>query len=61
VKGMRVERAADLPRVMQEFLAYDDGPVLLEAVVDEDEHVYPMVPGGKALDEMVLAPMQAKQ
>ena len=61
VKGLRVERAADLPAVMQEFLAYDDGPVLLEAVVDQDEHVYPMVPGGKALDEMVLAPMQHEQ
>ena len=57
VKGIKVTRIADLPAAMHEFLTYDDGPVLLEAVVDQDEHVYPMVPGGKALDEMVLAPI----
>ena len=44
VKGLKVSRFADLPAAMTEFLAYDDGPILLEAVVDQDEHVYPMVP-----------------
>ena len=45
VKGIKVERQADLPAAMADFLAYDDGPVLMEAVVDQNEHVYPMVPG----------------
>ena len=58
VKGMKVTKTADLPAKMREFLEYDDGPVLMECLVDEDEHVYPMVPAGKALDEMVLAPKQ---
>lgn len=45
VKGIKVSRIADLPAAMNEFLTYDDGPVLMEAVVDDNEHVYPMVPG----------------
>ena len=58
VKGIKVTKAEELPAKMREFLQYDDGPVLMEVLVDEHEHVYPMVPAGKALDEMVLAPKQ---
>lgn len=52
-KGLRLEKDVDLERVMKEFIEYD-GPVVLDAVCEKDEHVYPMVPAGKALDEMVL-------
>ena len=45
VKGIKVSRFADLPAAMHDFLTYNGGPVLMEAVVDENEHVYPMVPG----------------
>jgi acetolactate synthase-1/2/3 large subunit len=31
-----------------------DGPVVVDFVVDPDEHVYPMVPAGKGLHEMEL-------
>lgn len=56
VKGIRCEHASDLKGAMAEFLAYNDGPVVLDAVCSKDEHVYPMVPSGKPLDQMVLAP-----
>jgi acetolactate synthase-1/2/3 large subunit len=29
------------------------GPVILEFIVDKEENVYPMVPTGAALDEMI--------
>jgi acetolactate synthase-1/2/3 large subunit len=51
--GLRVKDVADLPRVMAEFLATDQ-PVILDAIVEKDEHVYPMVPAGKASHEMEL-------
>ncbi|KAJ1743607.1 Acetolactate synthase, mitochondrial [Coemansia sp. RSA 1821] len=54
VRGMRVTNLNDLPQAIDEFLR-EPGPVMLEAVVDAAEHVYPMAPGGKALHEMVLA------
>lgn len=52
-KGIRATTEEELPAKMAEFLAHD-GPILFEAVVCKEEHVYPMVPAGKALDEMVL-------
>ena len=52
---LRLSPACAYMQVMAKFLECD-GPVLGEFVVDQDEHVYPMVAGGKALDEMVFAP-----
>jgi acetolactate synthase-1/2/3 large subunit len=54
--AFRVTKLADLPKVMDEFLAYD-GPAVLEALVEKHEHVYPMVPAGQSVDEMVLGPV----
>ncbi|MFP4145983.1 MAG: biosynthetic-type acetolactate synthase large subunit [Phycisphaeraceae bacterium] len=56
-KGFRVTKKADLPKVMEAFLAHD-GPAVLEALVEKDEHVYPMMPAGKSVDEMVLGPVK---
>ncbi|KAG2067532.1 acetolactate synthase [Suillus decipiens] len=58
VHAIRCESAADLPAKMKEFLEYDGSkPILLECKVETDEHVYPMVPAGKALHEQVLHPI----
>jgi acetolactate synthase-1/2/3 large subunit len=51
--GFRCSRHADLQRVMGEFLAYE-GPAVLECMVEKHEHVYPMIPAGKSVNEMVL-------
>ncbi|KXS12255.1 acetolactate synthase [Gonapodya prolifera JEL478] len=52
-KGIRVSKIEDLPAAIAEFLATNE-PVVLDAVVEKDEHVVPMVPAGKALHEMEL-------
>lgn len=52
-KGLCLTKQEDIPKVIAEFLAAD-GPVLLNAIVEKDEHVYPMVPSGKGLHEMVF-------
>ncbi|KAJ3329358.1 Acetolactate synthase, mitochondrial [Blyttiomyces sp. JEL0837] len=52
-KGLRVRDEKDLPAVIAEFLECDQ-PVILDAVVEKNEHVLPMVPAGKALHEMEL-------
>ena len=42
---------------MKEFVEYDNTkPILFEARVVKNEHVYPMVPAGKSLAEQVLHP-----
>ncbi|KAF7299301.1 hypothetical protein MIND_00879100 [Mycena indigotica] len=59
VHALRCETAADLPAKMAEFLAYDNSkPVLMECLVERNEHVFPMVAAGKALHEYILHPNQ---
>jgi len=52
-KGLRAQTTEELPKVMEEFLMTDE-PVVLDARVCKKEHVYPMVPAGKALDDIVF-------
>ncbi|KAJ3926604.1 MAG: thiamine diphosphate-binding protein [Lentinula lateritia] len=57
VHAIRCTSAEDLPAKMKEFLEYDNSkPVLLECVVEKNEHVFPMVPAGKALHEQFVHP-----
>ena len=44
VHAIRVNSSSELPEKMKEFLEYDGNkPVLLECVVEPNEHVFPMV------------------
>ena len=52
-KGFRATKIGDLPKVMEAFLAHD-GPAVLDALVEKHEHVLPMIPAGRGVDEMVL-------
>lgn len=54
IKGIRVSRQEDLVEKMKEFLEYNDGPIIMEAVVSKGEHVLPMVPAGKALHQFLV-------
>ncbi|KAG5730437.1 hypothetical protein E4T56_gene13832, partial [Termitomyces sp. T112] len=57
VHAIRCETMEDLPAKMKEFLEYNNNkPVLMECCVSKTEHVYPMVPAGKALHEQILHP-----
>ncbi|ODV88843.1 hypothetical protein CANCADRAFT_32297 [Tortispora caseinolytica NRRL Y-17796] len=54
MKGMRVTKLEELEPSLNEFLDYNDGPVLMEVVVDQKVPVLPMVPAGKALHEFLV-------
>ncbi|KAF8584094.1 acetolactate synthase [Ramaria rubella] len=57
VHAMRVANVEELPQKMKEFLEFDNSrPVLLECTVEPNEHVFPMVPAGKALHQQILHP-----
>lgn len=57
VHAIRCHNANELPAKMKEFLEYDGTkPVLMECLVERNEHVFPMVPAGKALHEQILHP-----
>ena len=53
VPGYTARKPEDLAAGMEALFA-DDGPALLDVFIPSDEDVYPMVPGGKRLDQMVL-------
>ncbi len=52
-KGRTVESVADMPKALREAVD-EPGPYLLNVKVSPLENVYPMVPAGGAINEMVL-------
>jgi len=56
-KGRTVERPSQLRQALEEAVN-EPGPYLLNVRVSPFENVYPMVPAGGAVNEMVLAPPQ---
>lgn len=52
-KGFRAEKTEEVPEVLRRGFAAQ-GPVLIDVTVDPGEMVYPMVPAGAALTEMLL-------
>jgi len=52
-KGIRVSNPADLDSAIQEMLDHD-GPVIMDCLVEKHENCFPMIPSGKAHNEMLL-------
>ncbi len=48
----RLERKADVPRIIEEFVRFD-GAAFLEVMIDQDAGVYPMVGPGQAYEDMI--------
>ncbi|MFV0290192.1 MAG: biosynthetic-type acetolactate synthase large subunit [Mangrovibacterium sp.] len=53
MEAFKVERREDLSACVREMLAHD-GPCLLEVVVEKEENVFPMVPVGSSVSEVML-------
>jgi acetolactate synthase-1/2/3 large subunit len=52
-----VDNVADMPGALEEAVR-EPGPYLLNVKVCPTENVYPMVPAGGAISEMLLGPPQ---
>ena len=53
MEGKKVETRKDLDAAVQQMLDYD-GPYLLEVVIEKEDNVFPMVPTGAAVSEIIL-------
>jgi acetolactate synthase-1/2/3 large subunit len=51
--GIRCEKPGDLDGAIKEMISVDR-PVILDCVVDQTENCFPMIPSGKAHNEMLL-------
>ncbi len=52
--GMRIEKPADVEGALIEAMALKDRLVFMDFVTDQTENVYPMIPAGAGLNEMIL-------
>jgi len=53
--GMRIEKPADVEGALREAFGMKDRLVFLDFITDQTENVFPMVPGGKGMSEMILS------
>ena len=59
IKGFRIKRPAEVSKVIEKALAYNDGPCIIHAEVVKEDNVFPMIPAGGAAEDMILeAPKQ---
>ncbi len=59
-KGINIKRPADVRKKLQEALDYNDGPILINAECIKTENVFPMIPAGAALEDMLIEPPKYK-
>ncbi len=53
--GMRIEKPADVEPALKEAFARKNDLVFMDFKTDPTENVFPMVPGGKGLSQIILA------
>ena len=56
IPSVHFKRPADCKRKIEEALAYNDGPILIHAECVKFENVFPMIPAGAALEDMITEP-----
>jgi acetolactate synthase-1/2/3 large subunit len=59
-KGINIKRPADVKKKLQEALDYNEGPVLINAECIKTDNVFPMIPAGAALEDMLIEPPKYK-
>jgi acetolactate synthase I/II/III large subunit len=54
-RGVLIDKPADVEPALRDAFKRKDELVFLDFITDQTENVYPMVPGGKGISEMILA------
>jgi acetolactate synthase-1/2/3 large subunit len=52
--GMKIELPGDIDGALKEAFKLKDRLVFMDFITDQTENVFPMIPGGKGLSEMIL-------
>jgi acetolactate synthase-1/2/3 large subunit len=53
-KGLTLKRAGDIRKILEKAAAYNDGPCVINAMVEKTDNVFPMIPAGATLEEMLI-------
>ncbi|MGA0846438.1 MAG: biosynthetic-type acetolactate synthase large subunit [Luteolibacter sp.] len=54
IPSVHIKRPADVNRMLKKALAYQDGPILIHAECVKTDNVFPMIPAGAALEDMIV-------
>ncbi len=60
IPSVHIKRPADVTRMVKKALAYNDGPILIHAECLKTDNVFPMIPAGAALEDMLTEPPKHK-
>ena len=52
--GLTLKRPADIRTILQRAMDYKDGPVVINAMVEKTDNVFPMIPAGAPLEDMLI-------
>ncbi|HUP21875.1 MAG TPA: biosynthetic-type acetolactate synthase large subunit [Thermoanaerobaculia bacterium] len=58
IPSFRIRSRAEVAPAVRDARNLEEGPALLEFVVEQEDIVYPMVPSGARLDDMIRRPME---
>ena len=50
-KAFRIRRSGDVRRVLKQALDYSDGPCIIDAEVEKEDNVFPMIPAGAGMKD----------
>jgi acetolactate synthase-1/2/3 large subunit len=56
IKGFNLRRPGDVKRVLQNALNYNEGPCLINCEVEKTDNVFPMIPAGAPIEDMLIEP-----
>jgi len=57
IPGYRVTHPSQLEATVRQAMEYNEGPVLVECVVAQEDNVYPMIPAGQTVNEIIDTPV----
>ncbi len=53
-KGFTLKRPADIRKILKRAMEYNDGPCVINAECEKTDNVFPMIPAGRALEDMII-------
>jgi len=59
-RGIRITKQEEVVPAIEEAAEITDGPVILDFMVEKEDNVYPMIPAGAALTDMIVGPAEGQ-
>lgn len=53
-KGFTLKRPSDIRKILKRAMEYNDGPCVINAECEKTDNVFPMIPAGRPLEDMII-------